>query len=327
MEQDILISVIVPVYNAESYLAKCVQSILDQTYTNLEVILVNDGSSDGSGAICDEYAAKDSRVRVIHKENGGQSSARNMALDIFSGQYVTFVDSDDWIETDAYEHMLNLMLQHDVKLVSAGRYDVDSLTGEKVLGLCPRKTEMISAEETMGRLFIWDGCDSSPCDKLYHRSLFNNVRFPEKSVSEDIAVVYRLIEAAGKVVMYDKPIYNYFHRPNSSSSSSLSEKTFHFEEHTAGIYPYIQQNYPAIQNQARYFRVRSLVYAVLSCELVSTEQRSKFIKQYRECKAMLRRHIGFILTSKYISTKDRIVYLSLAYGLYPVLRKIYHTVK
>ena len=110
MNQKPLISVIVPVYKVEPYLRQCVDSILNQTYANLEVILVDDGSPDRCGAICDEYAAQDSRVRVIHKSNGGQSTARNMALDVCTGDYIAFVDSDDWLEAKAYEEMMRFTL-------------------------------------------------------------------------------------------------------------------------------------------------------------------------------------------------------------------------
>ena len=154
MGQEKLLSVIVPVYNVETYLPRCVDSILQQSYENMEVILVDDGSQDGSGKICDEYAARDSRVKVIHKENGGLSSARNAGLDTAAGEYLTFVDSDDWIEPDAYCPMIALLEENNAALVCGGRYDVDGKTGERKQGLCPKKTERISGEEMAGRLFL-----------------------------------------------------------------------------------------------------------------------------------------------------------------------------
>lgn len=322
MEQNILISVIVPVYNAEAYLAKCIDSILAQTYENLEVILVDDGSKDASGRICDEYAQKDARIRVIHKENGGQSSARNMALDVMQGAYVTFVDSDDWIEPDAYRPMLALALEHNVKLVSAGRYDVSARTGKRKVGLCPTRQEVISAEEMLGRLFIWDNCDSSPCDKLFHRSLFQEIRFPTRSNSEDVAIVYRLVESAGSAAMLDKPIYNYFHRPGSTSYGALSQRTFYFEDYTETIYPYIRDKFPAIEKQARYFRVRALVHSVMSVELADKETGDRFAERCRSSRRALRKHIGFILTSPYFGLKERITDILLAFGVYRWIRNL-----
>ena len=147
MDPKPMISVIVPVYNVESYLARCVDSILTQTYQNLEVILVDDGSKDNSGVICDDYARRDSRVNVIHKENGGLSSARNAGIEAAGGEYLAFVDSDDWIEPDAYERLLSAMQKHAAKLVVGGRYDVDGATGEKKVGLCPVREECICGQE------------------------------------------------------------------------------------------------------------------------------------------------------------------------------------
>lgn len=172
MCQEKLLSVIVPVYNVEQYLARCIDSILQQSYRNLELILVDDGANDSSGAICDQYAQKDPRVNVIHKENGGLSSARNAGLDAAKGEYVGFVDSDDWIEPGAYAAMIFLMEQQQVPMICGGRYDVDGKTGKKQVGLCPPKQERIRAEELVGRMFLWDNCDSSACDKLYCRDLF-----------------------------------------------------------------------------------------------------------------------------------------------------------
>ena len=178
MHQDALISVIVPVYKVEQYLPKCVESILAQTYTNLEILLVDDGSPDNCGAICEEYARKDPRIKVIHKENGGLSSARNAALDIARGEYIGFVDSDDWIQPEMYETLLSGIKKNDADMAYGGRYDVDGNTGEKTIGLCPQKEECISGMEMLGRVFVWDHCDSAAWDKLYHRSLFEQIRYP-----------------------------------------------------------------------------------------------------------------------------------------------------
>ena len=139
MEQSPCVSVIVPVYKVAAYLPRCVDSILAQTWRNLEIILVDDGSPDECGSICDVYAEKDPRIRVIHKENGGLSSARNAGLDTASGEYIGFVDSDDWIEPEMYARMLALMEKYDAKMVCAGRYDVDGRTGERSVGLCPER--------------------------------------------------------------------------------------------------------------------------------------------------------------------------------------------
>jgi len=325
MDRETMISVIVPVYNVEGFLARCLDSILSQTYENLEVILVDDGSTDSSGRICEEYAGKDPRVRVIHKENGGLSSARNAGLEIASGGYIAFVDSDDWIEPDAYSHLLEVMGKYDVRLVCGGRYDVDGGTGEKTVGLCPAKEEAISAEELAGRIFLWDGCDSSACDKLYHRSLLENFQYPEGKVCEDVPVTYQIVLAAEKAAMSDRPFYNYYHRPGSiSMASAITEKTFHFSQHTEVIYPYIRENYPAIENQARYLRVRSLSHILLLLEQAEEDVRQQFADQYRHARKEMKKHTSFFLSSSYFSKKEKITNLLLNLGLYRTLRPIFH---
>ena len=326
MEQP-LISVIVPVYNVENLLKRCVDSILAQTYENLEILLVDDGSKDSSGAICDAYAAKDSRVHVIHKENGGQSSARNMALDVAKGEYIAFVDSDDWIVPDAYEAMLDQARKHGVKLVCAGRFDVSGETMEVTPGLCPGKQEVLSAREMLGRIFLWDNCDSAPWDKLYHRSVFRDIRFPAKSGSEDVAVVYLLVEQAGRVAMLDKPVYYYFHRANSTTTGKLSPVHFRFHEYTEIIYPYICERYPEIGDNVRYFRVRSLIYTIQSIDLADRDAQEKYAEVYREQKKKLREHAWFILTSPLFGSRERFVDLMLLWGIYRPLRRLYHAVR
>jgi len=325
MNRDTKISVIVPVYNVEEYLARCVDSVLAQTYENLEVILVDDGATDTSGSICDDFAAKDSRVRVIHKENGGLSSARNTGLEAATGECIAFVDSDDWIESDAYAHLLDLMEKHQVKLVCGGRYDVSGKTGQRTVGLCPRREEVISGEELAGRIFLWDGCDSSACDKLYHRSLLENFRYPEGKVCEDVPVTYKIVLQADRVAMSDKPFYNYYHRPGSISMAfSITEKTFHFSQHTEVIYPYIRDNHPAITAQARYLRVRSLSHVLLLLEQSQAEVRQEFAQEYRHARKELKKHTRFFLKSSYFGKKEKITNLLLNLGLYRLLRPIFH---
>ena len=141
----------------------------------------------------------------------------------------------------------------------------------------PAREEAISAEELAGRIFLWDGCDSSACDKLYHRTLLENFRYPEGKVCEDVPVTYRIVLAAERVAVSDKPFYNYFHRSGSiSTAAAITEKTFHFSRHTEEIYPYIRQHYPAIENQARYLRVRSLSHILLLLEQAEKDTRKQF---------------------------------------------------
>ena len=325
MAEKTLISIIVPVYNVERFLPRCLESLMTQTYETLEIILVDDGATDSSGAICDEYAAKDPRITVIHKKNGGLSSARNAGMEIARGEYIGFVDSDDWIEPEMYGHMLSLAKKNDVKLVCAGRYDVEESTGEKTVGLCPEKEEVVTGEELVGRIFTWDGLDSAAWDKLYHRSILQNFRYPLGKICEDVPVTYRIVLEAGKAVLCDRPFYNYLHRAGSiTKTKTISEKNFHLSEHTAVIYPWIRENRPALEPQAAYLRVSSLVHILLLLDQAKPEVRKQFENPCRKARKELGKFTRFILRSPYFGTKERIRDLLLILNLYRILRPVFH---
>lgn len=322
-----LVSVIVPVYKVEEYLERCVDSILAQTYFNLQVILVDDGSPDACGKICDNYGEKDPRVLVLHKENGGLSSARNAGLDRAEGEYIAFVDSDDWIEPDMYQTMVTLALEKQVPLVCAGRYDVSSETGQRTVGLCPAKEEVISGEELVRRIFTWKQVDSAATDKLYCRELFSGIRYPMGVVCEDVPVTYQIALKAGQVAMCNKPFLNYFHRPGSITTGALSEKTFHFVRHTEKIYLKICEKYPSLKETARYLRVRSLSYSLLRLDLAEKKDREKFRDIYCQCRRELRAHLGFVVKNHLFSKREKRDAVLLVLGLYRPLHRIYSTVK
>lgn len=327
MENNPLISVIVPVYRVEEYLPRCVDSLLNQSYPNLEIILVDDGSPDGSGALCDEYAARDSRIRVVHKENGGLSSARNAGLDIARGDYIGFVDSDDWVEPETYGWLLDMALSEDVKLVCAGRYDFSSWSGQRTQGLCPKQREVISGRELARRIFLWDNVDSAACDKLYHRSLFETVRYPVGVVSEDVSVTYRLALKAHRVGMLDKPVYNYFHRDGSITTSGVSPKAFQPSGHTERILAEIREECPELVPAATYFHVRHLVYI---CQIIDLEGKETLARYRDDCRVkrrQLRRFLPYILTSPIPTARERLTWLTISLGCYAPLQKLYHLVK
>lgn len=324
MESNPLISVIVPVYRVEEYLSRCVDSLLNQTYDNLEVILVDDGSPDGSGAICDAYAARDPRVRVLHKENGGLSSARNAGLDVARGAYIGFVDSDDWVEPETYGQMLALAREENVKLVCAGRYDFSSWTGERTVGLCPQKREVITGRALAERIFRWDRVDSAACDKLYHHTLFQGIRYPLGVVSEDIPVTWQLALRAERVGMLPVPVYNYFHRDGSITTAGVSPKVFQPSEHTATILARVRQEYPELTESATYFHVRHLVYPCQSIELEGRQTMKRYRQGYREKRRQLRSFLPFILKSPLPTRQERLTWLSICLGCYGPLRRIYH---
>lgn len=320
-----LISVIVPVYKVEAYLGRCVDSIRNQTWKNLEIILVDDGSPDHSGALCDGYARQDSRIRVIHKPNGGLSSARNAGMAAAVGEYLAFVDSDDWIAPDMYEKLLNLMTRWDAQLACAGRYDVREETGSRKVGLCPPREECISGQTLAGRIFLYDNCDSSACDKLYRRELLQNLRYPDGRVCEDMPVTYRIALAAERAAMCPEPLYFYFHRKGSiTQAKEITDKTFHYSQNTQEIYPYILKNYPEIAPQARFLRVHSLAHILLLLSQADGAVRKNYRKEYVCARRALAKHTGFFLTYPRFTFQERVTDMLLVLGLYRLLRPLLH---
>lgn len=219
-----LISIIVPVYNVEAYLAKCVDSILAQTYTNLEIILVNDGSSDGCGRICDEYAKQDKRIKVIHKQNGGLSDARNVAIDVATGEFITFIDSDDYVTDDYIMTLYSLIEKYECK-VSIALYNTF------VEGSKPKVVNRVYREDcqtnikAIEEMFYQEKYDRASWAKLYHSSLFaTGIRYPKGIVYEDLATTYLLIFQSDKVAFCNRRIYNYLLRRDSIEGSSFSSK-------------------------------------------------------------------------------------------------------
>ena len=289
------ISVIIPVYNVKNYLRRCVSSVLSQRGPSLEVLLVDDGSTDGSGALCDAIAAEDARVAVIHKPNGGLSSARNAGLDRAAGSYISFVDSDDFLEPDAYRDMLHLAQKFGTKLVCGGRYDVDSESGERVIGLCPEREAILSGENLVRRIFTWNRVDTSACDKLFQRELFDGLRFPEGVVCEDVPVVYRACLRSGSAGMLPRPVYNYSHRPDSITTTAVSEKSFHFAAHTRRILEDIQKSTPQLLPEARYYYVRSLAHPMQLCIIAGVQK--EYAQEYDRCRRELRKQLSFLRKS------------------------------
>lgn len=218
-----LISVIVPVYKVENYIKQCVESILHQTYTNLEIILVDDGSPDKCPWICDEYAKIDKRVIVLHKENGGQSSARNKALEVAKGDYLAFVDSDDYLSENMYSVMMETMLSEKCDIVMCARVDVFNNRKKEYFFLPASRT--YSGEEALD-LMLMDTIGSQPWDKIYRRNTYEGLRFPEGRIYEDIGTTYLAFSRCSKFSYIHTPLYYYRMNESGTSFSEKPNKIF-----------------------------------------------------------------------------------------------------
>ena len=214
-----LVSIIVPVYKVEQYLKRCMDSVLNQTYKNIEVILVNDGSPDNCPALCDEYAKIDSRVRVIHKENGGLSSARNVALDSVKGDYIFFVDSDDWLALDTLE-VLNEYLEKDYDMISFQR---TYLTEEKVVEKGEKNPKDMDVSQYIDASFL-GRYDFFVTTKIFKAEVFNNVRFLEGRNYEDLEIMHRLFLNMKKVVGLDYFLYYYWKGNEGAITNTITMK-------------------------------------------------------------------------------------------------------
>ncbi len=250
-----LISVIVPVYNAEKYLAQCVNSILTQTYSHIELILVDDGSKDSSPAMCDDFARKDARVRVIHKENGGAGAARNAGLDVMRGEFVTFVDSDDCISQDMYMKLYGLMHDNGADMAMCG-YVLGDAPGNFVGdSQSSGNTEVITGDEALYRLVMpgYSGEYIYLWNKLYRSELFDGIRFPPGNRHDDSARVHRLYGGSRKIVITQEKLY--FHSLHEDSvMGRIGQKVFDVNIHMKHFVDQAE----AFTDRAEYLRSRGM---------------------------------------------------------------------
>lgn len=261
-----LISVIVPVYKVEAYLDRCVQSIVNQTYQNLEIILVDDGSPDNCGAMCDAWAEKDSRIRVIHKANGGLSDARNAGMEIATGEFIAFVDSDDYIAVNMYEMLLNRLQedQSDVAVCNATLVFEDGSASCSIAQLMncilSREIAMKSIiEERLLKYPVWL--------RLYRRNLIQNLPFLVGKLHEDVFWSYQAIGAANKISIVDSPLYYYTQRQESIMGASYNIRRLDGLEAKAELLKYVQLNFPKLENTAKVQLLFSCMYHYQQCLL------------------------------------------------------------
>lgn len=223
-----MISVIVPVYDVENYLRRCVDSVLAQTYQNFELILVDDGSPDCCGQICDDYAALDGRIKVVHQKNGGLSAARNAGLDVAQGECVAFVDSDDYCHPEMLKVLYDKIVQYNADVVVSGFKRVDQF-GKEIdnESYLPEVEELIDGTDALKRLIMKDYVRAVVWNKIYKRTLFESLRFPVGKLYEDDFIAPRLLYQCDRVVLI--PQYLYFYVANPTSITSLPRTVRHFD--------------------------------------------------------------------------------------------------
>ena len=300
---DELITVVIPVYNVEKYLNRCIESVINQTYKNLEIILVDDGATDNCPSICDEYAKKDSRIKVIHKKNGGLSDARNVAIDVAKGAYIGFVDSDDYIALDMFEKLYNAINEYEADISVCLHYvekgkalsiEVPPMDEVKVMGR--DEAEKLLLEDKFVKNYAWD--------KLYKATLFEGVRYPVGRNYEDIATTYLLFEKADKVCRIPEYLYSYQMRDDSISANASDEK---WHKNCKAI---IQGNmerylYYTDKDKKDFADMAMSKLVVYIYTFIMFSYKLDKPETCREYQQFLRDNKGSIKVNKYISQKDK----------------------
>lgn len=313
-----LISVIVPVYNVKQYMERCVDSILAQTYANIEIILVDDGSTDGSGNLCDRYAGKDDRVHVVHKDNGGLSDARNAGIQVAKGEYYAFVDSDDYVAADYITYLYNLL---DAK-PNKNRMQISICGYRKVYGDETEVTDGVDdaagairvydTEEGLFHLLYQKQMISSAWGRLFQAQLFREIRFPKGRLHEDVAVLYKLFDAADKIICGSKEKYYYVQRGDSIVNMGFDRRRMDYILFTDECIRYMQDNHPKLRKAAvsRHF---SACFDLLSC---MGKEKSENAEEYGILVSEVKKYRKTVLCDPNARLKNRLAaagsYISIA---------------
>lgn len=312
-----MVSIIVPVYNTCDYLDKCIKSIVRQTYPNLEIILVDDGSTDGSGDVCEQWKKRDSRIKVIHQKNQGQGAARNSGLLLAAGDYIQFVDSDDYIELDMVEQLIRIMIKEDTDIFICMFKIIypDRITNVHA----DQKERVVSGEVALIDYFSGNGAPylSIVWNKLYKRKIFMNnpiMLFPHSHIYEDEYVSYKMLYRAKKISIIDAPLYCYMQRNGSVMHSAKGYKELLVREKIIReYYRWMQESAPELDKLIEYAGIRIFNGFVWSC--VQNQD-------FEKCKPIISRLNSFILrnthdlrNNPYLTSKVYKNYLLMKWGL------------
>lgn len=301
------VSVIVPVYRVEKYLDRCVESIVGQTFTDTEILLIDDGSPDNCGKMCDEWAVKDSRIQVFHKENGGLSDARNFGIEHSVGAYLIFIDSDDFIELDMLEILYDLITEYEADVAICGLYNCYKS------GKHPRCTDeniiVCDGEKALEYILKADRMSVETPTKLIKRSVLGDLRFIKGKTSEDAFFTPALMMRVSKVVETAKPLYNYYHREGSITTAPFNEKGTHVIEAYTMILEKVKVCYPNLE-QVALFRYIWAHFTVLDRILASPGSPTD-IPAFKSVVRVLRENWLRIIKNPYVGIGRKIATLAL----------------
>lgn len=304
------ISIIVPVYNSIDCLEKCVRSLAVQTYTNLEILLIDDGSTDGTAALAEELAKTDARIRVHHKENGGASSARNVGIALATGEYLAFADSDDYLEPYVYEELMRVLTEGNYPAAQISRDEVDE-DGNRLPDVCipPKKKRFCDSETFLKELLLHRG-DCSFCTKLFPREVFGAHRFPEGELNEDFRLLVEMLQEIAGIVILPKQGYHVVARKASTTRTrtkdSFSRVFTDIVENADRMQALADEKYPALHAYAVRFNLYQRLDYLLHVPIPQMRADNAF---YRGVKTYLRRHLADTVKNPYLTKKNKIYLL------------------
>lgn len=311
---DIFVSVVVPVYNVKKYLNKCISSIIVQTYDNYEVLLIDDGSTDGSSEICDSFAEQYEKISVYHKENGGLSDARNYANKFLKGNYIVYIDSDDYVDPDYISVMVKCREKYNADLVIASYVDEDELGKILSKKVFNNKITVYDAKSALEEMCYEKKISTSACGKLIKKEYVYENEFPKNMLYEDLATMYKIIGSCSTVVYIDCSMYHYVQRNGSIRFSKYSPKVLHVMQAAENLLDYVEKYYPDIRSAAiqRYFFSANEVY-------VRAFNEKDFLKIIDNIRIKLQQYWWMVRNNNKISQKQKIRYWMMAF--HPILYK------
>jgi glycosyltransferase involved in cell wall biosynthesis len=315
------VSVIVPVYKVENYIRKCVDSIRNQTLTDIEIILVDDGSPDQCGKICNEYREKDPRIKVIHKKNGGISDARNAGLEIVTGDYIGFVDSDDYVSPTMFEVLYSLCVENYTMISGCDLAYVYDGDDEKFCEHSSENVYVLSSSDFYSKMLdVQDYVRSGVWNKLYKRELFKGVKFPNAAIAEDVGTVYKVIFKTDKISYISKPMYYYLkQRIGSLTNQKYSSKEYDRIRMNNEMVEYIKNNQPELLITVMGFRAVNCHLSVLNIMIKSGVNDKQTISLLQK---ELRSNMKYIIKSNQsIIKKVQVIIASYIFQLYKLIIK------
>ncbi|WP_270504404.1 glycosyltransferase family 2 protein [Eubacterium limosum] len=305
------ISVIIPVFNVEKFLKKCVDSVVNQTYRNLEIILVDDGSTDNSSKLCDKFKKKDSRIVVIHKKNGGLSDARNIGISKASGKYISFVDSDDFVNLDMYEILHNELVNNGADIAVCGFFEC--YKNKRIEnGFSNKDKCILTSKEAIVNL---DKIFPMAWNKLYKKEIFSDIKYPVGKYNEDTFIILKILMKAERIVITNKKLYYYVKRNDSIMTEKFNIKHLDIIEAWKENLKIVKNSFPDIVDliESRYI---NSYFQVLD-KIILADQIDEYLDIYTDILNYLKdkKRAQIILNSTYFSIKRKISYLALCFSI------------